>query len=83
MSKRVFYRRGQRIELEQLDAVVALPVPAEQSDAMDAAALSAGVIADDAEGIVASDVNAFRRAGWLIVAAAQADAISDVPAGED
>jgi thermitase len=83
MSKRVFYRRGQRIELEQLDAVVALPVPAEQSDAMDAAALSAGVIADDAEGIVASDVNAFRRAGWLIVAAAQADAIGDVPAGED
>ena len=83
MSKRVFYRRGKTVELEQLDAVVALPVPAEQSDAMDAAALSAQVIADDAEGIVASDVNAFRRAGWLIVGTDQADAISDVPAGED
>ena len=79
MSKRVFYRRGKRVEIDQLDDVVAQVVSGEQGD--DPGGVSADLLADDT-GSVSSDVTAFRRAGWQIVAASQSDEVRETSTGE-
>jgi subtilisin family serine protease len=83
MSTRVFYRRGKKIELEQLDGVVAQAMTDEQRDAPDASPQStpSELLGDDVGGSVTNDLNAFRRAGWLIVPEAQSDDVAGAAAG--
>ena len=80
MGTRVFYRRGKRVEIDQLDDVVAQAVSGEQADAIPAGAFPPDLLADDT-GSVSSDVTAFRRAGWQIVAPSQSDEVRDTSRG--
>ena len=76
MATRVFYRNGQKVEVEQLDRVIAQPLSDEQRDALkdDApAAAASDILGDELAGSLANDFNAFRRAGWLITEAPLAD----------
>ena len=81
MGTRIFYRRGRKVEIEQLDDVIAQPVSGEQADAIDVGALPPELAADDT-GTVSSDISAFRRAGWQLVAPSQSDAVGDTSTGE-
>lgn len=45
MGTRIFYRRGKRVEIDQLDGVVAQVVSGEQGD--DPGGVSADLLADD------------------------------------
>ena len=81
MGTRIFYRRGRKVEVEQLDDVIAQPVSGEQADAIDVGALPPELAADDT-GTVSSDISAFRRAGWQLVAPSQSDAVGDTSTGE-
>ncbi|HET9370055.1 MAG TPA: M12 family metallopeptidase [Vicinamibacterales bacterium] len=78
MSTRVFYRRGKKVELEQLDGVVAQPMTDEERAAADAAppAPTTEILGDEASGAEANDLRAFRRAGWQIMQAEQSDEVS-------
>jgi subtilisin family serine protease len=85
MSTRVFYRRGKKVELEQLDDVVAQAMTDEQRDAADAAPplAASDILGDEPVGSMSNDLAAFRRAGWLIVPATQSDeAAGATPGGE-
>ena len=76
MATRVFYRNSEKVEVEQLDGVVAQPLSDEQRDAVKDAAPAAAandILGDELAGSVANDFNAFRRAGWLITEAPFAD----------
>ena len=78
MSTRTFYRRGQKIEIEQLDDVVAMPVPEGQADVPAGAAPEPAALADAVKTtpMAGHDAEAFRRAGWMIVETPQADALA-------
>jgi thermitase len=85
MSTRVLFRRGKRVEIEQLDDVVAVPVaPGEQADAINAAGVAPVTFADDVQGVAASDVTGFLRGGWMIFPVPPgSDALADVPGADD
>src|SRR5262245_59313432 len=78
MSTRFYYRRGQKVEVEQLDDVVAMPVSEEAGAVSDEPELPAALAADTPEAPMAKhDARAFHRAGWALVEVTQ----SDTPAG--
>lgn len=84
MSTRVIYRRGRRVEIEQLDDVMAMRTAEVPSDEPLADVTPPSVVADVAQApLVPHDVNAFRRAGWMLVPAAQADAIETAGAARE